>query len=381
DANGCEAAQSFTITQPTALTASASAQTNIACNGAATGSATVAVTGGTAPYTYAWSPSGGTAATATGLAAGTYTVTVTDANGCEAAQSFTITQPLAVVINTQPEDSDIATGDNTSFEVEAENADSYQWQVSTNGTDWEDVADGGNNPAYSGATTDVLTLTGVPADYNGYSFRVLVINGEECITTSEPATLTVTNVIEAVNDDFSTVTINEGTGGVAGDVTLNDLLNSVAVNDADITISITDNGGLAGITVDADGNINVPASATEGTYTVVYSICENVDNTNCSSAEVIIVVSPPLRVKDFNKTSVNIYPNPATSTVNVEIKGVSYDNLDVVVCDLNGRIVKKQRLGSGLTAINISSFEEGIYIFSIVSDSGVISKRIIKSSN
>jgi len=40
------------------------------------------VSGGTAPYTYQWSPSGGTTATATGLASGVYTVTIHDANGC-----------------------------------------------------------------------------------------------------------------------------------------------------------------------------------------------------------------------------------------------------------------------------------------------------------
>jgi hypothetical protein len=46
------------------------------------GSATVTATGGTPPYTYLWSPSGGTGSTATNLSAGIYTVTVTDAGGC-----------------------------------------------------------------------------------------------------------------------------------------------------------------------------------------------------------------------------------------------------------------------------------------------------------
>jgi len=96
DANGCQATQSFTITQPSALVASPDAQTNVSCNGGSNGSATVAVTGGTGTYTYLWAPSGGTAATATGLAAGTYTVTVTDANSCQATQSFTIAQPSAL---------------------------------------------------------------------------------------------------------------------------------------------------------------------------------------------------------------------------------------------------------------------------------------------
>ncbi|WP_180856400.1 SprB repeat-containing protein, partial [Flavobacterium panici] len=82
DANSCQITQSFTITEPAALTASPVAQTNIACFGGNTGSATISATGGTGGYTYSWSPSGGTAATATGLTAGTYTVTVTDSNLC-----------------------------------------------------------------------------------------------------------------------------------------------------------------------------------------------------------------------------------------------------------------------------------------------------------
>ena len=100
DANGCTTTQNFTITQPTVLLATAAAQTNVSCNGGSNGSATVGVSGGTSSYTYAWAPSGGTAATASGLRAGTYTVTVTDANGCTATQNFTITQPTAINFTT-----------------------------------------------------------------------------------------------------------------------------------------------------------------------------------------------------------------------------------------------------------------------------------------
>src|SRR5690606_23340559 len=69
DANGCTTTASVTVNEPTVLSASISSQTNIACNGGATGSATVTVTGGTASYAYLWS-NGATTATATGLAAG-----------------------------------------------------------------------------------------------------------------------------------------------------------------------------------------------------------------------------------------------------------------------------------------------------------------------
>ncbi|MBF4473839.1 SprB repeat-containing protein, partial [Flavobacterium sp. HJJ] len=94
DANNCQITKNFTITQPTAITATTS-QTNVACNGATNGSASVTAAGGAGGYTYSWTPTGGTAATATGLAAGTYTCTITDANNCQITKNFTITQPTA----------------------------------------------------------------------------------------------------------------------------------------------------------------------------------------------------------------------------------------------------------------------------------------------
>ena len=98
DANSCTKTQSVTITQPTAITNTFS-QTNVSCFGGSNGSASVVASGGTGAYTYAWSPSGGTLATANGLAAGTYVCTITDANSCTKTQSVIITQPTAIVIS------------------------------------------------------------------------------------------------------------------------------------------------------------------------------------------------------------------------------------------------------------------------------------------
>ncbi|PIY03249.1 MAG: hypothetical protein COZ21_09945, partial [Bacteroidetes bacterium CG_4_10_14_3_um_filter_31_20] len=92
DANGCTATSSVVITEPTIVTASITAQTNVSCNGGANGTATVAAGGGTSPYTYLWNDPAPaqTTATATGLTAGTWTVTVTDANLCTATATVTI---------------------------------------------------------------------------------------------------------------------------------------------------------------------------------------------------------------------------------------------------------------------------------------------------
>lgn len=99
DGNGCTSSTSATIAQPAAaLSANVSAQSNVSCHGSNTGSATIQVTGGTAPYTYSWNTAPvQTTATAINLFAGTRTCTITDANGCSTTRNVTITQPAAAI--------------------------------------------------------------------------------------------------------------------------------------------------------------------------------------------------------------------------------------------------------------------------------------------
>lgn len=118
DVNGCTGVTSVTITEPTALVATAGTITNVACNGSATGSATVNVTGGTGSYTYGWNTTPvQTGMTATGLAAGTYTVTVKDANSCSVTYAFTITEAQAVTAPTGASTQTFDAGDTLSVLV------------------------------------------------------------------------------------------------------------------------------------------------------------------------------------------------------------------------------------------------------------------------
>ena len=94
DGLGCTGTTSKAITQPIALSASATG-TNIACNGASTGAINVTVSGGTPNYTFNWG-GGVTSQNRTGLSAGTYPVTITDANACSTTTSQTLTQPTAI---------------------------------------------------------------------------------------------------------------------------------------------------------------------------------------------------------------------------------------------------------------------------------------------
>ncbi len=97
DQNGCTADTSFVITEPTLLTISGSASP-AHCFGNADGFITTLTEGGTPPYTWLWSD-GGTEESRDSIVAGDYTVTVTDANGCNATADFTIIQPAAFAFN------------------------------------------------------------------------------------------------------------------------------------------------------------------------------------------------------------------------------------------------------------------------------------------
>lgn len=103
DANGCTTYVRDTIGGPlTDLTITLIRISHVTCFGGNNGEIITSVSGGTAPYTIAWTPSGGNAETASNLAAGTYTITVTDANGCIKTASYTINQPQQLVSNISP---------------------------------------------------------------------------------------------------------------------------------------------------------------------------------------------------------------------------------------------------------------------------------------
>ncbi len=102
DANACTSDTTLEIIEPLPFTATLDSARNVICHGDVDGAVYTTVAGGTEPYIISWTgPSGFTASTPdiTGLAAGTYTVTITDVNGC-ASYSFieVITQPDPIIL-------------------------------------------------------------------------------------------------------------------------------------------------------------------------------------------------------------------------------------------------------------------------------------------
>ncbi|MEO7081660.1 MAG: PKD domain-containing protein, partial [Flavobacteriales bacterium] len=106
DSYGCDTTASVVITEPTALSAITITPTPPTCSGNGNGSASVQLTGGTPGYSYQWSTNanGQTTSTAFGLPAGAFTVVVTDANGCHAQATTTLTAPPPITLTAQVED-------------------------------------------------------------------------------------------------------------------------------------------------------------------------------------------------------------------------------------------------------------------------------------
>lgn len=178
DVNGCSKTASVVITQPAALALSATASTT-GCYGSAAGSITISATGGTSPYSFQWN-NGSTATTLAGLAAGTYSATVTDTNGCTATVSKTITLPAAALVANAGSNVSICKGTCTTLNASATGGTSpytYLWSNA--------VATASNLVCPVATTTYKVTVT----DFNGCtatkSVKVTILTVTATITAAQ----------------------------------------------------------------------------------------------------------------------------------------------------------------------------------------------------
>ncbi|MGQ0798792.1 MAG: hypothetical protein ACT4NL_01590, partial [Pseudomarimonas sp.] len=99
------------------------------------------------------------------------------------------------------------------------------------------------------------------------------------------------NIIDAVNDDFSASPVDATLGGTTASVFGNDSNGAAAAAAGNVAVSLTNNGGLTGATIGANGIITVPAGSTPGTYVLTYQICDLVLGTVCDTATATVVVA------------------------------------------------------------------------------------------
>ena len=283
DAFTCSTTLSNVVTQPTSINLS-STKVDVLCNGASTGSIDLTVSGGTAPYTYAWSNSAITE-DISGLAATTYTVTVTDASSVTATNSVVISEPTAlvssIVVDSNVTCNGLSNGGLTASATGGTSTYTYSWSNSA------------TTPSITGVSVGTYTVT--ISDANSCTS---VVSG----TITEPSTLSLSNV--ATN-----VTTNGGTDG-AIDLTVSGGTNPYTFNwsNAATTEDIT--------------------NLTAGTYSVTVT-----DINLCSATASVVITQPAGALASLIITEIS-YNGPESGTDTTEF--IEFQNVGSTAVNLTG---------------------------------------------
>lgn len=313
DLNGCSINSVVVISQPLPLAVSFNNQLNVSCFGGSNGSATAIGSGGTPNYSYTWTPLAQTTAMANNLLAGTYSVTVSDANSCIATNTVLITQPPALNVNISYTNIICSAGSNGAIFVSP---------------------NGGNGP---------YTHTLTPGNITGLNFTNLPSGTYTILTQDANGCLETTTVSLTQPTNFSSITSFTNSNCL--------MQNGIA------SVSVT-TGGAPPFTYSwspSGGTNSVTTSLFAGSYTVQVT-----DNNGCVSSNIV-------NISDVSGPVVSI-----VSTTNVSCFGGS--NASAVASFTGGSgpgftYSWSPTGGNALTATNLAS---GVYVFKVVDNVGCI---------
>ncbi len=188
---GCVGTATKTITGSPAMNLNLAVQ-HVNCNGASTGSITSNLTGGTSPFTYLWS-TGATTANLPNLAAGNYSLTVTDALGCTKSQSVTVNQPTPIVLTFSNSGSCGANGTAAVTATGGTPNYTYQWSTGATTASISNLAPGSYSVTVTDANNCIKTGSTTVAAFPLMNLNVTATNTSCNGTTNGTATANVTN--------------------------------------------------------------------------------------------------------------------------------------------------------------------------------------------
>ncbi|BDS11650.1 T9SS type A sorting domain-containing protein [Aureispira anguillae] len=301
----------------------------VGCTGSANGQIVSAGHSGIGAYTYLWDAAAGsqTSSTASGLAAGTYTLTVTDSIGCSSVATLTLIDPPTMSLNSSS----------------------------------TDLTCNGNNSG----TANVTATGGVP----GYAY--LWSNGQMSSQLMNAAAGTYMVTVTDANgcEMTDSVTLTEPT-----------VFGATVIDNSDGTATASATGGVAPYTYQWGPNAGNQTGATASGLTTggVYYVVVT-DANGCT--DVVSFQAIVLDVETINaNTNISMYPNPSSGNVFVELNLVETNDVIISITNVTGQVVMTHQLGqtnSNKVELETTSLPTGIYMVQFNVGSEQITKKLI----
>ncbi|HLP18907.1 MAG TPA: hypothetical protein VK174_01325, partial [Chitinophagales bacterium] len=308
DANGCTASATYNVGAGAPITFGAPVITDASCTGL-TGSIVVTVTGATDPISYNWSPAQPDNDTITGLAAGTYSVTATDANGCTASASYNVGAGNGISFGPAVLQNASCSANDGGIIVTVNNATPPIDYVWSNGLPNNDTVGGLGAGIYNVTATDANGCT-ASASYTitkaaTFTFNPPVITDASCGASNGSIVVSVSGAAPPLDYVW--------TGGLPN----NDTVTGLAAGS--YTVTVTDGNGCSDFATYTVGQNN---SFTLGAPVIT--------NAGCTTNDGSIVVTTPGAAQP-----VTFVWSPAQAN-NDTITGLAVGNYSVTATDANG---------------------------------------------
>ncbi len=437
DNNGCTTGANATIGEPAALAASASA-TDASCNGNSDGSVNLTVSGGTAPYSFSWS-NGATTEDISGLGAGSYSVTVTDGNGCIANTSANVSQPAALALSTSVTDESFAGANDGAVNLTVSGGSApyaFSW---SNGASTEDIS-GLAAGSYSVTVLDqagcsdgtsAVVNQGTPCvtedteDFES-GWGIWINGGSDCRkNVNDAAYANSGSYCIRLRDNTSTsvLTTNNLDLSTYNEVTVD--FSYIVINfngTEDFWLQVSTNGGSSYTTVKSwvrgtDFNNNErhnPSVSIAGPFTtntrirfrcdasgnndrvyiddIVITGCNNGPQISSGNMPVFGNISPnggtpsdtenPAFSMDDSPAQLKLFPNPTNGKLYLMMENAPQENAVIEIFDMKGRRVwnKNIQLESGAQKLelDVNSLAQGYYILRLNGVQLTYTERFIK---
>ena len=392
------------ITQPTAIAITHST-VNAKCHGSATGIDTAFVTGGATPYSYLWSTSSAqTTHVATGLAAGSYTVTVTDSLDCIATSTVTVGQAAIIALTTSTTSTSTCAATDGSATVSVTSGGTspftYSWNSTPNqttatatglGAGFYTVTVTDANNCTHDTTVSVKSPSGevVPVTVNVSCFggsdgsaKVTMSTGTPPYTylwSTSPAQTTATATGLAAGSYNIEVTDAAGCKSLGSCVISEPKVISFTKSHKDATCptckdgtaTAVPSGGTAPYTYTWSTTPAQTTATATGLAAGVYNVCVS-DSKGCTKVCDTIVVKAGTSILDLSSNSSNsmiVYPNPTNGQFTVQMKDAESQDMYLRITNLIGEVIYSEKINQKTSynkTLNLSEYPRGLYQIQII---------------